>query len=119
MWQWASISPGITTLPVASMTWRSSPRGTLSRVAPAPVAWIRSSFTSTPRSRCGGRPVPSMTVPPVMRVHDDAIAVLLSLVVSACAWASQHPAGGPARVSGLVDDLHSVDEHVHHARAEL
>ena len=61
-WTWASISPGMTVHPAASMTVapaRSDP-------ASGPTAAIRSPSKSTAVSGSGGAPVPSITVPPVI-----------------------------------------------------
>jgi hypothetical protein len=67
-WMWASMKPGVTTRPVASMrvAAAASPR--------SPIATIRSPFTPTIARYCGA-PVPSTTCPPwIRRSRSTAIA---------------------------------------------
>lgn len=67
MWVWASMPPGTTYLPVASMTWstdrvRSVPRSVLPGVRTATI------LSPSTRTSAAPRPVALTTVPPLIRV---------------------------------------------------
>ena len=65
-WAWASINPGITYFPAASMTRAFSPSSDSPRcnepVPPPRISTMRSSSITIVKGPCGGAPVPSITL---------------------------------------------------------
>src|ERR1019366_4685081 len=76
----ASISPGMSVLPVASITATSSDSGTAARSASAsPMRWMNISLTSTDWRGTGGAPVPSMRLALVISNQEGTGSVSCTL----------------------------------------
>src|SRR5690625_116552 len=112
MWVWASIPPGMTYLPVASMTRSTDAARSVpsSRLPGARTATMRSPST---RTSAAPRPVALTTVPPLIRV------VLMHSSFAGCGRRSRPGDGGVGVGAAVPVELPVVAHLAHHVHVEV